>query len=1048
MKKKLLLFVLVLSCISINKNFAQVINEGFEEAEWGSTVTSNSGSVVITGTSANSTMTYFLSSAGSSSSFSTTGAYTLTVPFLSSSSPTNSSSTRTSYTVHFTSTDINTSPNSGSWLYSRGSIATDSRLQRAHSKTNSWAMGSSSGYLITPVISGGVASITVWVAAPSNFTIGLNTNTNITSLPTYSSNNSAAMAGFTQVTQSFPASGTLGSSYIQSFSFTGSFSGPVRVGLFNAGGSNIYIDDIIITSPAPTTALFSSPTSLSFANQQSSTNSTSQSFDLSGTLLTGFPSDLTVSAPSTDFQVSNNNTTWGSSATIAYTSETLAVTPVYIRFTPQTTGAKSGNVTVAGGGATTINIAVSGTGTGPIYSFRSKQSGNWADASTWEYNNGTIWVNAVTAPIDADGTINIQNAHVVTVNAPVSVDELTIDAGGELAIATTNTLTIANGTGTDITVNGKLKNSGILTLTGTLAFGATGTYQHDVTTAIPTLTWAAGSTCLVTGGTGVPSGGFGQSFANLTWNCENQTGNVVIATTGFTVTGNFNVISTGTAGTGGIQMISSGGVQNSVVGSYTQSGGYVYIYPNNAPRSMTCNGDFTMTGGNFGITGSVGTAGTGSATLFVKGNIQMGNGATISRTTGTTANFELNGSSAQTIMSSATIDIFNTNFNNAAGITLLAPIILKGNVTFTNGLVNTTSTNLLTISGNATVSGGSSTSFVNGPLQRSLDITSSTSLVLPIGKGTAYSPVTLTITQDAATSTNYTAEVFLGAPTSNTLPPTLSKVSDTRYYNIFKDAGANVTAAQVQLDYDAVDASITGVSLADKATIRIAKDNGSGSWLNLGSATGGSANTSGTIISDVNFTDFSQFAIANASAVVPVKFVSFNALLVNDKTKLTWQVANEINIASYEVEKAVSANNFVAISQQAATGSNLYTSMDELPITGTNLYRIKAIEKDGHVLYSITVKVTKGKANQMDLQVMPNPVKDKQLNIKLVGYEKGNYSFILYNASGILVYSKQQTVSTGSTIFTFNLPTALTKGIYQLVVTNGSTKIVKSVSVE
>ena len=73
MKKKLLLFVLVLSCISINKNFAQVINEGFEEAEWGSTVTSNSGSVVITGTSANSTMTYFLSSAGSSSSFSTTG---------------------------------------------------------------------------------------------------------------------------------------------------------------------------------------------------------------------------------------------------------------------------------------------------------------------------------------------------------------------------------------------------------------------------------------------------------------------------------------------------------------------------------------------------------------------------------------------------------------------------------------------------------------------------------------------------------------------------------------------------------------------------------------------------------------------------------------------------------------------------------------------------------------------------------------------------------------------------------------------------------------
>lgn len=93
------------------------------------------------------------------------------------------------------------------------------------------------------------------------------------------------------------------------------------------------------------------------------TNSPSQTFNLSGSNLTGAPGNITITAPSTDFEVSNNNTTWGATTTIAYTSATLASTPVYVRFTPQTTGLKTGNVAITGGGvAATVNVAVSGTG--------------------------------------------------------------------------------------------------------------------------------------------------------------------------------------------------------------------------------------------------------------------------------------------------------------------------------------------------------------------------------------------------------------------------------------------------------------------------------------------------------------------------------------------------------------------------------------------------------------------------------------------------------------------------------------------------------------
>ncbi len=104
-----------------------------------------------------------------------------------------------------------------------------------------------------------------------------------------------------------------------------------------------------------------------FGNVVVLTNSASQSFNLSGSNLTGAPGNITVNAPSTDFQVSNNNSTWGASTTIAYTTATLAATPVYVRFTPQTTGLKTGNVAITGGGVSSaVNVPVSGTGTAAV----------------------------------------------------------------------------------------------------------------------------------------------------------------------------------------------------------------------------------------------------------------------------------------------------------------------------------------------------------------------------------------------------------------------------------------------------------------------------------------------------------------------------------------------------------------------------------------------------------------------------------------------------------------------------------------------------------
>jgi hypothetical protein len=219
-KRNLHTFLFVVLNLLLLHAKAQIINEGFEEAIWTTPTQSSSGTVIITATSASSTNTYFTSNNNSSGS-----------------------------------TGLNTSPNSGTWWYSKGMTSSDSRLNKAHSATTSWNIGGSSGYLITPVITGGISSVTFWLADPGNFFVGLNSNTTVITQPTgYSSNSSTN--GYTFLAQSFASGGSSGGTSGQQFIYTGTFSGPCRLGFFNLSSSSLYLDDIVITAASSTPVAF------------------------------------------------------------------------------------------------------------------------------------------------------------------------------------------------------------------------------------------------------------------------------------------------------------------------------------------------------------------------------------------------------------------------------------------------------------------------------------------------------------------------------------------------------------------------------------------------------------------------------------------------------------------------------------------------------------------------------------------------------------------------------------------------------------------------
>ena len=110
-------------------------------------------------------------------------------------------------------------------------------------------------------------------------------------------------------------------------------------------------------TPSPS---ISTTGSLSSFTANAGTASVAQTFGVTGANLTA---DITVTAPA-DFEVASDGATFGNTATITQSSGAASGT-VSVRIKASALkGAKSGNITLASTGATSVNVAVTGTVTG------------------------------------------------------------------------------------------------------------------------------------------------------------------------------------------------------------------------------------------------------------------------------------------------------------------------------------------------------------------------------------------------------------------------------------------------------------------------------------------------------------------------------------------------------------------------------------------------------------------------------------------------------------------------------------------------------------
>jgi len=107
--------------------------------------------------------------------------------------------------------------------------------------------------------------------------------------------------------------------------------------------------------------------------------------------------------------------------------------------------------------------------------YRSVDDGAWAAMSTWEYFDGTYWVSATAIPSSSSETITIRSGNEVFLSNGnyYSVDQLIVEGGAELQVPDGSSITVEDGTGTDLVVDGTLALGGSLHGSGKVVINGT-----------------------------------------------------------------------------------------------------------------------------------------------------------------------------------------------------------------------------------------------------------------------------------------------------------------------------------------------------------------------------------------------------------------------------------------------------------------------------------------------------------------------------------------------------------------------------------------------
>ena len=425
----------------------------------------------------------------------------------------------------------------------------------------------------------------------------------------------------------------------------------------------------------------------------------------------------------------------------------------------------------------------------------------------------------------------------------------------------------------------------------------------------------------VTLNTAFPTGGSTTTASNVV--------NGTLLCNGFNVTGN-NAFFLNPGGTLGITSASgitstaaTGNIQ--VVGTRTFATGANYIYSGSAASAVTGN-QLPTTVNNLTINNANGV--TLSGNVQVNGTMTMTAGAvTLGGNTlsyGASGTLLYNGASSQTTAAAefpASSGPANLTITNSSGVILNFARTLTGTLTLTSGNLTTTAANLLTIGSAGGTSGGSASSYVNGPLARVYGATGSKNFPTGVSNfrqvavnltGISGTP-TITVTPNEPSAWN-------GANT-----PASTTMFGTRDWTVNSSGGGNT--ASITLD---------GTGFSPAGAARMDVFDGTATTAYTPTFASPNYTTSGIALASGN----NEVALGDFACAAPTT-PTFSSVTAPgcSPVSVNWNVAS--GAATYDLFRKVSGGAYPASPLAAGLAVTTYSDSD-ITNAVTYVYQIKA----------------------------------------------------------------------------------------------------------
>jgi len=158
--------------------------------------------------------------------------------------------------------------------------------------------------------------------------------------------------------------------------------------------------------------------------------------------------------------------------------------------------------------------------------------------------------------------------------------------------------------------------------------------------------------------------------------------------------------------------------------------------------------------------------------------------------------------------------------------------------------------------------------------------------------------------------------------------------------------------------------------------------------------------------------------VANAGPL-PVKYLSFDAVVNNKTVLLKWLTTQEVNNSHFEVERSFDMSSFNTIGivlDGFINGTNksyqFKDNSNELVGRSVVYYRLKQFDIDGKFTYSKVIAVRLQAKADVVMQVSPNPFSEN-LNVRFSSAESGAAQIRIVNSTGQTMLSKQALISKG-----------------------------------